>query len=239
MPCKVRASAFGEEVSRQPGQLDLPRQTGCFTKRDPLSLLFLPVPSGFEPQLAHVLSSVDVSGEARMFSDVGGGGDHFSNFNVSCHYFHSGRIIIKYNLPWKSLLIASMWPKPDIWAGWPAHPYVTSDFLINSFNLNFFFLSSKLLKLFTPRLLGTDVGSQAVLPHGSGKTRAPPGILKHIMRLFSCIVTFHLSMNSGLIKQLWFWYKNLKFFYALRITQIIKALDNRSLTFLWLFLLLL
>lgn len=164
----------------------------------------------------------DVSREARMFSDVGGGGDHFSNFNVSCHSFHSGRIIIKYNLPWKSLLIASMCPKPDIWAGWPAHPYITSDFLINSFNLNFF-LSSKLLKLFTPSLLGTDVGSQAVLPHCFGKTMALPGILKHIMRLFSCFVTFYLSMNSVLIKQLWFWYKNLTFFYPLRITQINKG----------------
>lgn len=56
----------------------------------------------------------DVSGEARMCSDVSGGGDHFSNFNVSCHFFHSGRIIVKYNLPWKSLVIASMCPKPDI-----------------------------------------------------------------------------------------------------------------------------
>lgn len=54
---------------------------------------------------------LDVPGEARMLSDVGGDGDHFSNFNVSCHSFHSGRIIIKYNLPWKSLLIASMCPK--------------------------------------------------------------------------------------------------------------------------------
>lgn len=44
----------------------------------------------------------------------GKGVDHFSNFNVSSHFFHSGRIIIKYNLPWKSLVILSMCPKPDI-----------------------------------------------------------------------------------------------------------------------------
>lgn len=63
----------------------------------------------------------DVSGEARMFSDVSGG-DRFSDFNVSCHSFHSGRIIIKNNLPWKSLVIPSMCPKPDIWAAWLAQP---------------------------------------------------------------------------------------------------------------------
>lgn len=56
----------------------------------------------------------DVSGEARIFSNVSGGEDYFSNFNVSCHVFHSGRIIIKYDLPWKTLVIPSMCPKPDI-----------------------------------------------------------------------------------------------------------------------------
>lgn len=91
---------------------------------------------GSSPSWLFCFPQSDVSGEARMFSDVGGGEDHFSNFNVSCHFFHSGRIIIKYNLLWKSLVTASMCPKPDIWAGWPTRPYITSDFLINSFNLN-------------------------------------------------------------------------------------------------------
>lgn len=69
-------------------------------------------PQGLSPSWLICFLRSDVSGEARMFSDVSGG-DRFSDFNGSCHSFHSGRIIIKNNLPWKRLVIPSMCPKTD------------------------------------------------------------------------------------------------------------------------------
>lgn len=149
-----------EEVSRWPGQLPYnwwpPNRPAWLVKGNKLShqtwptFLLPPVRSlwGSSPSWLICFPQSNVSGEARMLSDVSNGGDHFSNFHVSCHFFHSERIILKSNLPWKSLVIPSMCPKPDIWAGWPAHHYITSDFLINSFNLNCFrkkFKASKAL----------------------------------------------------------------------------------------------
>ena len=122
-----RGSSLSAIVGLQISQPDLLREASCFIRHDPLSFLLLSGPevwvlSGFESQMAHLLLSVSCLWRDQDALRCQSSGDHFSNFHVSCHFFHSGRIILKSNLPRKSVVTPNMHPKPDTWAGWLAHP---------------------------------------------------------------------------------------------------------------------
>lgn len=125
VPSKLASLACQGRQATSPGMTHFP-SSSCGTLR------------GVSPSWLICLPPSDVSGEAWMFSDFSGGGDHFSIFKVSCHFFHSGTIIIKYNLLWKSRVIEACAPNQIYELADLFTPYITSDFLINSFNLNCF-----------------------------------------------------------------------------------------------------
>ena len=133
---------------------------------------------GLSPSWLICFFQSDVSGGTRMLSDVSAVGITFQTSMFLVTSF------ILEELSWSPIFHGKVWslqtctPNQIYELVDRLTPYITSDFLINSFNLNCFRKNSKLVKFFTPSLSGTDTGSQAVWPHCFGTTTALPGILK-------------------------------------------------------------